>query len=193
MPIPPDAVPRKEVPLLVLDIDGTVRHGLDQLGRFVNGPEDVVLFPEALDRMRQWKTAGGRIIGVSNQGGVALGKLTRDDAHAAMARTMDLACGENGEQLFETICWCHHHPSVPPACWCRKPRTALIVQALNQVMNLYGTEVYPPTRALMIGDRNEDKLCAESAGIAFLQAETWRDKDAEMPRVWSLAFEKESQ
>jgi D-glycero-D-manno-heptose 1,7-bisphosphate phosphatase len=37
------------VPVLYLDLDGTVRQGKDDtLGRFVNGPEDVVVFPEAV-------------------------------------------------------------------------------------------------------------------------------------------------
>ena len=52
------------VPLLAVDLDGTVRHGFDELGRFVNGPDDVVVFPEAVEQMRRWKARGGRIIGV---------------------------------------------------------------------------------------------------------------------------------
>ncbi len=36
-------------PLLAVDLDGTVRHGKAELGRFVNGPDDVVVFPEAVD------------------------------------------------------------------------------------------------------------------------------------------------
>jgi D-glycero-D-manno-heptose 1,7-bisphosphate phosphatase len=63
----------RAVPVLYLDLDGTVRHGKDELGRFVNGPEDVVVFPEAVERMRKWKQGGGRIIGVSNQGAWRLG------------------------------------------------------------------------------------------------------------------------
>jgi hypothetical protein len=32
-------------PVLYLNLDGTVRHGRDELGRFVNGPNDVVIVP----------------------------------------------------------------------------------------------------------------------------------------------------
>jgi hypothetical protein len=39
----------KAVPVLYLDLDGTVRKGKDELGRFVNGPDDVELFPEVPD------------------------------------------------------------------------------------------------------------------------------------------------
>jgi D-glycero-D-manno-heptose 1,7-bisphosphate phosphatase len=77
----------RRVPLLCLDLDGTVRHGKDELGHFVNHPEDVVVFGEAAELMRRWKQAGGRIIGVSNQGGIALGHLTMRDCALTMART----------------------------------------------------------------------------------------------------------
>lgn len=43
----------RAVPVLYLDIDGTVREGKDDpLGRFVNGPADVRVFPEAVEMMR---------------------------------------------------------------------------------------------------------------------------------------------
>src|SRR5258708_2156240 len=78
----------RAVPVLYLDLDGTVRQGKDDaLGRFVNGPEDVVIFPEAVTMMRRWKQGGGRAIGVSNQGGVSLGIVPYDRVAAAMRET----------------------------------------------------------------------------------------------------------
>jgi D-glycero-D-manno-heptose 1,7-bisphosphate phosphatase len=94
------------VPLLILDIDGTVREGKqDALGRFVNGPEDVRVFPAAVARMREWKTKGGRMIGVSNQGGVALGYVTRERVTAAMEET-NRQCG----YIMDHILFCPHAP-----------------------------------------------------------------------------------
>lgn len=40
-------------PVLWLDLDGTVRHGKDELGHFVNNAADVVVFPEAVQMMRR--------------------------------------------------------------------------------------------------------------------------------------------
>src|ERR1700722_13863270 len=95
----------KRVPVLYLDMDGTVRQGKDDaLGRFVNGPEDVVVFPEAVARMRAWKAGGGRIAAVSNQGGVALGIVSYEKVAAAMAETQR-QCGG----LFDLISFCVHH------------------------------------------------------------------------------------
>jgi D-glycero-D-manno-heptose 1,7-bisphosphate phosphatase len=80
--------PERAVPLLCLDLDGTVRQGKDDaLGRFVNGPDNVVVFPEAVEMMRRWKDAGGRIVGVSNQGGIALGIVTYQSVVLAIMET----------------------------------------------------------------------------------------------------------
>ncbi|MGH3525048.1 MAG: hypothetical protein ACRDU4_20015 [Mycobacterium sp.] len=163
----------KPVPILFLDLDGTVRHGKDELGRFVNGPGDVVVFPEAVEMMRRWKAGGGRIVGVSNQGGIALGHLTMDDCAAAMRRTHQLA----GE-LFDWIAWCRHHPHAPhlemARCWCRKPSPGLLIDAALGLGDVYRGESYPPYTALMVGDRPEDQECARIASIDFQWAADWR-------------------
>ena len=161
------------VPVLYLDLDGTVRQGKDDaLGRFVNGPEDVVVFPEATEMMRRWKAGGGRIIGVSNQGGVALGIVSYAKVAAAMRKTY-LAT----EQLFDKIAFCVHHPEAAhpemARCWCRKPSPGLIIEAALEVAQRNG-EFYPPYMGLMVGDRPEDEQCAKLAGLDFQWAADWR-------------------
>jgi D-glycero-D-manno-heptose 1,7-bisphosphate phosphatase len=163
----------KAVPLLVLDMDGTVRQGKDDaLGRFVNGPEDVVVFGEAVERMRCWKAGGGRILAVSNQGGIALGIVTMRQVAGAMLETQRQCDG-----LFDKICWCAHHPSaVPPEyarCWCRKPSPGLLIEGALDLAAHYG-EFYPPYMGLMVGDRPEDEQCAKLAGLDFKWATDWR-------------------
>lgn len=163
----------KAVPLLVLDLDGTVRQGKDDaLGRFVNGPEDVVVFPEAVEMMRRWKAGGGRIIGVSNQGGIALGHLSMGQCEQAMMRTWELA-----ERLFDKIAWCSHHPAAElpeyARCWCRKPSPGLLIQAAVEIAAKY-KEYYPPYMGLFVGDRAEDEECARLAGFDFTWAADWR-------------------
>jgi len=165
--------PEKAVPVLYLDLDGTVRQGKDDaLGRFVNGPEDVVVFPEAVEMMRRWKAGGGRVIGVSNQGGVALGIVSYAKVAAAMRETY-----VQSEKLFDKIAFCIHHPNAKhpefARCWCRKPSPGLIIEAALEVAQRYG-EFYPPYMGLMIGDRPEDKQCAELAGLDFQWAADWR-------------------
>lgn len=167
------AVIERRVPVLYLDIDGTVREGRDDpLGRFVNGPEDVQVFAGAVVMMRRWKRAGGRIVGVSNQGGVALGLVKEAAVAAAMVETYRQADG-----LFDKIAWCHHHPDAPDPewarCWCRKPKAGLLIEAALDLARQHG-EIYPPHLGLMVGDRPEDQQCAAAAGLDFQWAAEWR-------------------
>jgi D-glycero-D-manno-heptose 1,7-bisphosphate phosphatase len=169
---------RRATGVLFADLDGTVRHGKAELGRFVNGPEDVVLFPEAVERMRRWREAGGRIVGVSNQGGIALGHLNFDDCLAAMERTQELS----GDR-FDILIWCEHHPAATDpekaACFGRKPAPGLVFEGLHRLHESYADEFYPPAMALMVGDRPEDEECARRAGVRFMTADMWRACDNE--------------
>lgn len=163
----------KPIPVLYLDLDGTVRQGKDDaLGRFVNGPEDVVVFPEAVEMMRRWKAGGGRIIGVSNQGGIGLRILTGEAVAEAMRETHR----QTGE-MFDKIAWCSHHPDAElpemARCWCRKPAPGLLIEAAIDLAGRHN-EYYPPYMGLMVGDREEDRLCAERAGLDFQWAADWR-------------------
>jgi len=161
------------IPVLYLDIDGTVREGKDDaLGRFVNGPEDVVVFPEAVTMMRRWKARGGRIVGVSNQGGIALDIVDERRVQAAMTETHRQA-----DRLFDKITYCRHHPDANARemarCWCRKPKAGLIIEAALELASRYG-EIYPPHLGLMVGDRPEDQGVADAAGLDFMWAADWR-------------------
>lgn len=163
----------KAVKLLVLDLDGTVRHGFDELGRFVNGPDDVIIFPEAVEQMKKWKDKGGRIIAISNQGGIALGYLTLEICLETMKKTDTLT-----HFLFDEIVICRHHPhAVDPEyanCWCRKPSPGMLIEAAIKLAGIYN-EYYPPYMGLFVGDRKEDQECAKLAGFPFMWANEWRE------------------
>lgn len=168
------------VPVLYLDIDGTVREGKDDpLGKFVNGPEDVRVFPAAVNMMRRWRAGRGRIVGISNQGGIALGLADRLEVEQAMRETHRQA-----ENLFDKIMFCPHHPDAADpemaVCWCRKPSYGLVIEGALEIGLMHPGEHYPPSLALFVGDREEDRLCAEAANIRFMNAVEWRE-----PGVWA--------
>jgi D-glycero-D-manno-heptose 1,7-bisphosphate phosphatase len=165
----------KRVPVLWLDLDGTVRQGRDDaLGKFVNGPEDVVVFPEAVAQMRRWKHNGGRIVAVSNQGGIALGLASYEKVTAAMLETH-----RQCQELFDKISFCQHHPSAEDPemarCWCRKPSPGLVVESALALASQHN-EMYPPHMGLFVGDRPEDEQCAKLAGLPFKWAHAWRSE-----------------
>jgi len=167
----------KEKPTKVLycDLDGTVRKGYDELGVFVNKAEDVELFEGVSEKLKAYKDAGWRIVGITNQGGVSLGHLTFEDMAAAVAETQ-----KQSGNAFDKIMACIHHPDAKDpefaVCWCRKPRIGNIVEAAMALGKQYN-EYYPPHLALFVGDRPEDKECAENAGIEFMDAKEWRNQD----------------
>ena len=158
--------------VLFLDLDGTVRKGFDELGRFVNGPKDVEVFPEAVTAMQKYKADGWLICGISNQGGLALGHMSYEDCCAAMLETQR-QCGG----LFDKISFCRHHPEakdpIMAECWCRKPRIGQIIEVAQDLARMHGG-IVPPSSCLFVGDRPEDQQCAANAGIRFIWAKDWR-------------------
>lgn len=159
--------------VLYLDLDGTVRHGKDEMGRFVNNSSDVRVF-DVVPKILQWyRSNGWRIIGITNQGGVSLGIISYEDCRAAIMETQ-----RQSGNAFDAIAACIHHPDAKnpemAVCWCRKPRIGLIVEACFALARKTG-ECYPPHLALLVGDRPEDRKCAENAGVRFMDAKEWRD------------------
>jgi len=165
----------KRVPILFLDLDGTVRKGFDELGKFVNGPDDVELFPSMRERLLSYKRKGYRIVAVTNQGGIATGQCTFENAMMALAKTHHL-CGE----LFDKMYMCQHHPDAHDPefsnCFCRKPKIGMLVMAQQDLAFVHPDEMYPPHLHLMVGDRKEDRECAQNAGVEFKLASDWREE-----------------
>lgn len=147
--------------ILFLDLDGTVRKGFDELGRFVHGPEDVEIFPEVIPLVKWWENEIGPVIGITNQGGIGLGYMTWAQHNAASEET--------NRQLgypFSDIYTCPHMPD--EGCGCRKPLPAL----LNKGMGI--KEGIEREECLMIGDMESDRICASNAYVPFKWAQNWR-------------------
>jgi D-glycero-D-manno-heptose 1,7-bisphosphate phosphatase len=163
----------KRTPVLYLDIDGTVRHGKDELGRFVNTAADVRVFDEVPQLLARYRALGWRIVGISNQGGIALGIMSPEDCAAAMAETQ-----RQSGHAFNKIAWCSHHPNADDpemaVCWCRKPKAGLVIEAALSMAERFRGEIYPPHLGLFVGDRPEDAACATAAGLPFMAADVWR-------------------
>lgn len=162
------------VPVLYLDIDGTVRKGKEELGRFVNSKDDVEVFEGVAALLWAYKRFGWRIIGVSNQGGIALGYMSMQDCVGAMSETH-----RRTGNAFDKILWCSHHPDAKEpemaVCWCRKPKPGLIIEGALGLAEKTG-EIYPPHLGLMVGDFETDAICAENAGLRFMDAAIWRSR-----------------
>ena len=156
----------KQVPVLYCDIDGTIRLGKDELGRFVNTKEDVEVFPGVPDLLWGYKDLGWRIIGITNQGGIGLGYMTEETCLKALAETQ-----KQTRNAFDKIVFCPQEPDA--LCDCRKPEPGMVFNARQWLFQNYG-EAYPMKIGLFVGDRPEDEDCANNAGLEFIEAAVWR-------------------
>jgi HAD superfamily hydrolase (TIGR01662 family) len=139
---------------LLLDVDGTLRR--TKSGElFPRSADDVEMIPGRRDILRLWLDAGYRLFLVSNQSGIASGKLTRAEADAAFARTVKLLDLEVTE-----IAYCPH-PSFPVGCYCRKPMPGLAAL----LMRRHGLA---REGLVMVGDMESDAAFAANLGIRYV-------------------------
>jgi D-glycero-D-manno-heptose 1,7-bisphosphate phosphatase len=163
-------------PILWLDLDGTLRKGPEERGgRHVQGPDDVEIFEGVPSILAAYRRKGWRCVGITNQGGVALGLVDKRAVDAGIKRTNALL----GSAL-EFTCVCYHHPDAAEIhmreCWCRKPGIGMLLDGAARLRILYGdSELYVPSRQLLVGDMDTDKACAKAANVRFAHAKEWRE------------------
>ncbi|QEL20968.1 D-glycero-alpha-D-manno-heptose-1,7-bisphosphate 7-phosphatase [Limnoglobus roseus] len=140
-------MPRDGV-LLLLDRDGTL---IEDTG-YPNDPAAVRLIPNAATAVRELVGRGFVPAVVSNQSGLARGKISPEQAVAVHERFVELFAAESGVRL--PCFYCPHGPD--DGCDCRKPRTGLLKHAAES-LDMVGRP------AVMIGDKPSDV----EAGRAF--------------------------
>jgi D-glycero-D-manno-heptose 1,7-bisphosphate phosphatase len=137
--------------LALLDRDGTL-NAKPREGEYVERPEDLVLLPDAVSSVRRLNDADVRVAVVTNQRGVALGRMTLADVTRVNAR-LHAMLATHGAWL-DLVLACPHHIG---DCDCRKPAPGMLVEACNRLG-------IPPARATMIGDSSSDVEAGRRAG-----------------------------
>lgn len=146
---------------LILDYDGTLRK-TGSGDKYPRSPNDVMILKGRTRKLKQFADEGYKLLGVSNQSGVAKGVLTLADAEACFRRTNELV-GHNIEYHF-----CPHSP-VPP-CYCRKPQVGFAVLLIEK-------HKLKPSDCIMVGDLTSDATFARRAGFKFEHASTFFSSD----------------
>ena len=139
---------------LFLDFDGTLRV-TGSGDKYPRSPNDVMILKGRVRKLQEYIDKGYKLLGVSNQSGVAKGVLTAADADACFKRTNELL-GHDIEYYF-----CPHSP-VPP-CYCRKPQVGFAVLLIEKYK-------LRPSDCIMIGDLTSDATFARRAGFQFKHA-----------------------
>lgn len=135
-----------------LDRDGVLNVYLP--GDYVTRPESLVLLPGTGDAVRRLNDAGWVVAVITNQQGVAKGRMTRTDLDAVHAALRD-GIARDGGQIDGLYC-CPHLAA--ENCPCRKPRPGLIEQAAaDRDIDL--------ARSWFVGDTEGDSGAARAGGV----------------------------
>ena len=126
-----------------LDRDGT----LIEDANYLADPDRIRLLPGAVDAVRTLNQRGILTIVVTNQSGIARGKLTEAQYYATEARLNQLMSAA-GARLDATY-HCPHYPGINGPCECRKPGTLLYRRAAKD----FGIDL---NRSFFVGDRDRD-------------------------------------
>lgn len=144
---------------LLLDVDGTIR--TTRSGEFYpRHPDDVELLPGRHEVLREWVDSGYDLFFVSNQSGVASGRVALPAVQAAFMRTAQLL-----ELPVTEIAYCPH-PSRPVSCFCRKPMPGLGVYLAER----HGLDM---SELIMVGDMDSDREFASGLGIRYVDADAF--------------------
>lgn len=146
---------------LLLDRDGTL---IVDVG-YPRDPDAVVLLPGAAAALAALPADVALVI-VTNQSGLARGRITLAEADAVQARVEALfsAAGVRFAGVFR----CPHGPD--DDCPCRKPRPGLVLEAIA-ALDL------DPTQAVIVGDKPSDLAAGAAVGIPGVQLITPDDVD----------------
>jgi D-glycero-D-manno-heptose 1,7-bisphosphate phosphatase len=134
-----------------LDRDGTINVKAPE-GEYIEGPGELRLLDGAAAAIARLNAAGVPVYVVTNQRGIALGRMTEDDL-AAVHRRLDELLGAEGARVDAY----YHCPHDKGACDCRKPGTAMLERAARE----HGIEL---ARSVMIGDSESDVEAGRRAG-----------------------------
>jgi D-glycero-D-manno-heptose 1,7-bisphosphate phosphatase len=150
-----------------LDRDGTLNVKPPD-GEYIERPEALELLPGAAEAVRMLNRAGLWAGVVTNQRGVALGRMSLQDLDSVHKRLRHLLDLEGA--FIDAIYVCPHGLG---ACECRKPRPGLLLRAKREHPEL------DFARAAIIGDSSSDMQTGEQLGLTtMLISETGGDQAA---------------
>ena len=150
--------------LYIFDKDGTLVTG--QNGRPANVPDEQQLLRNVSAKLAELRNAGHQIAIASNQGGVAWGFITKEQARALVR---DAAAKIGGVDRWACCCFDERaaakNPGSPFArkSYRRKPAPGM----LREIMRAEGIS---PSNTIMVGDSDTDRQAAQSAGCNFVWA-----------------------
>jgi D-glycero-D-manno-heptose 1,7-bisphosphate phosphatase len=143
-------------PVAFLDRDGTINRPAAP-GEYIESWDEFRFLPRAPEAIALLRRSGMRAVVVTNQRGVALGKMTAaavEDIHRRMTAELEA----RGAAL-DAVYYCPHaHDS----CDCRKPKPGMLLQAARDLPDV------DLAASVMIGDSESDMQAGAAAGCRLV-------------------------
>lgn len=142
---------------IFLDRDGTINvdHG------YVHQIDDFQFIDGVGKALKQLQDKGWLLVLVTNQSGIARGYFS-EEQFLQLTEWLDWSLDEDYGVVLDGIYYCPHHPEgqgeYREACDCRKPQAGMFMQAIKDL----GID---PAKSVMVGDKLEDMLAAQNAGV----------------------------
>ena len=142
-----------------LDRDGVINRKPPE-GEYISSWRDFHLLPGADRAMAALHRAGIRVVVISNQRGIALGRTTRTEVETIHVR-LQQSLAAVGAQI-DAFYYCPHDKN---ECDCRKPKTGLFEQAFRDFPDA------DRSASLVIGDSLSDIQAARALGLPSILIE----------------------
>jgi D-glycero-D-manno-heptose 1,7-bisphosphate phosphatase len=143
----------RQIQWVFLDRDGTLNIKPAR-GEYIEHPDELTLLPGAASAVSVLNRAGLWTAVVTNQRGVALGRMSIEDLDAVHERLRHLLAVEGA--TLDAIYACTHDTG---ACRCRKPQPGLLLRAPGEQPHL------DFARAAIVGDSLKDMLAGRRLGL----------------------------
>ena len=140
------------MPAVFLDRDGVINRKRPP-GEYVTSWQEFEFLPGAAEAIRLLKQSGFRVVVVTNQRGISLGKMRESDLefiHRRMAQEL-----RQSGAVLDAIYYCPHDNN---ACQCRKPALGLFFAAQRDFPDIRFAE------SVVIGDSASDMQAGERLG-----------------------------
>ena len=137
---------------LILDYDGTLRTTTSG-APYPRDPDEIEILPNRTETLQRYVDDGFRLVGVSNQAGIARGDLTQEQADACFSCTNELLGFEIDVRYSQYAA----------GSWCRKPMPGLGVFLIRE-------HALDPAKCVMVGDMDSDRIFARTCGFTYSEA-----------------------
>lgn len=146
-----------------LDRDGVLIEDV----HYLSSLDQIKLFPDVPEGLRQLRTLGVKLIVVTNQSGIARGYFSESFVHESHA-CLSESLAKFGVTIDDFYFCPHHRDGHPPLnieCDCRKPATGMLLQAAKD----HDIDL---EKSFVIGDKTSDVELAYRSGAKGILVKT---------------------